>query len=295
MVCNSTSTLFFLFIILLSSCFSDKSQNRELAISDIELILIDEQEIEVSLSNIGVIDITQLSNKKIIDNLNLKVARVIDDKKPYSIILLDKNGNGKHNDFNVDLFAFAPNQWSNLNGERFQILNFFPLIKNQPLLIYDHYEIISQFEDSTIKTLISDPTIDFLTFPYIMPSLKRVTVMDEQLEFKSLLKQGKFIFFEFWGTWCKPCIAQIPDLKTIQKNHSDKISIVGISSRDSKDKLHKFTTKYEMNWPQIIMDDEIDKYFGEVHLFPTGFLFDSNGRLIGYGLKAKDILTVLNK
>ena len=295
MVYKSITSIFFLLPILLSSCFSYKSQIRQFTITDIELVLVDEREIEFSLSNIGVIDITQLANKETIDNLDLKVARIVDDKKPYSIVLLDKNGNGKHNDFNIDLLAFAPNQWSNLNGERFQRLNFFPLNKYQSFFIYDHFETINHFEDNNLETSISEPSTNFFTFPYIIPTLKRATVFDKNLEFTSLLNQGKFIFFEFWGTWCKPCVAQIPDLKKIHENHSDKIFIIGISSRDSKDKLNKFITKYEMNWPQIMLDDEIDKYFGEVLLYPTGFLFDSNGKLIGYGLDAKDILNILNK
>ena len=128
-----------------------------------------------------------------------------------------------------------------------------------------------------------------------MPSLTRTTIKDESLKFQSLLEKDKFILFEFWGTWCKPCVKQIPDLEKLQQDHSDKLSIIGICHRDGSDKLKKFIVKNEMNWPQILMDEELTQYFGEVPLLPLGVLFDEKGRLIGYGIEPKDILKVLNK
>ena len=50
-----------------------------------------------------------------------------------------------------------------------------------------------------------------------------------------------------------------------------------------------------MDWPQIQMDINISKSFGEVHWFPLGILYDQNGKLISYGITPKEIMKVLSK
>jgi hypothetical protein len=109
------------------SCTSNQTAEKTLFVDDIDLKLAHEQRIDMKLASLGIIDITDLTSKNALDNLNLKVARSstnIDEM--FSIVLLDKNGNGLHSDLNVDLIALAPNQWAVLDGSRFSYLNFVP-------------------------------------------------------------------------------------------------------------------------------------------------------------------------
>lgn len=296
MCIGSYWTSLILALLLLASCTSNRNKEKKLIIHDIDLKLSHEQEIDTKLSTLGIIDMTALSNKKILDNFNLKVARYDKNKDEiFSIVLLDKNGNGLHNDFNVDLIALAPNNWSELNGDRFWRLNFVPLKENHSIYIYNHFETIVAIGKSMIKTSLSSPTNDFITFPYTIPSLVKTTIDEDILNFSELTEQKKLIFFEFWGTWCKPCVEQIPDIKELVKKYNDKLIIIGISERDKIDKLKKFTTHFDMSWPQIQMDKQISKSFGEVTMFPLGILYDQNGKLISYGVKPKKIIKVLSK
>ena len=41
--------------------------------------------------------------------------------------------------------------------------------------------------------------------------------------------KGKFLFVDFWATWCAPCIASIPKLNEYHKKFGDRMVVVGLS------------------------------------------------------------------
>lgn len=42
--------------------------------------------------------------------------------------------------------------------------------------------------------------------------------------------KGKYILLDFWGVGCVPCIAAFPEMKQLHESHSDKLTIIGIST-----------------------------------------------------------------
>lgn len=46
--------------------------------------------------------------------------------------------------------------------------------------------------------------------------------------------EGKVVMYEFWATWCGPCIAGIPHLNELQSSFEDDLVIVGISYEDEQ-------------------------------------------------------------
>ncbi len=69
--------------------------------------------------------------------------------------------------------------------------------------------------------------------------------------------RGKVIVLNIWGTWCGPCINEIPDFIDLQNEFKDKgVEFVGISI-DSKgwDVVYPFAEKHKINY-QILLDKE---------------------------------------
>ena len=41
--------------------------------------------------------------------------------------------------------------------------------------------------------------------------------------------RGKVVLINFWTTWCTACVAEMPELITLQKQHGDGLAIIGVS------------------------------------------------------------------
>ena len=52
--------------------------------------------------------------------------------------------------------------------------------------------------------------------------------------FKLSENKGKYVVLDFWGTWCKPCMEEMPKLKEFLKATKDKVELVGIAVGDQK-------------------------------------------------------------
>lgn len=54
--------------------------------------------------------------------------------------------------------------------------------------------------------------------------------------------RGKIILFDFWSTWCGPCIRSLPKLDSIQRKFPDKVQVLLIT-RDNSERLKAFLTE----------------------------------------------------
>jgi thiol-disulfide isomerase/thioredoxin len=47
-------------------------------------------------------------------------------------------------------------------------------------------------------------------------------------------ERGRVYVLEFWATWCKPCIAAMPHLSVLAREHKDKVTVVAIDINETK-------------------------------------------------------------
>ncbi|MDH3267679.1 MAG: TlpA family protein disulfide reductase [Ignavibacteria bacterium] len=83
---------------------------------------------------------------------------------------------------------------------------------------------------------------------------------------------GKVIYITLWGTWCPPCISEIPTLIELQQGYyNDGLVVLAIAFEFSeetdfrKEQLQSFIDEYEINY--LVMDGGTPKNFENV--FPS--------------------------
>ena len=100
-------------------------------------------------------------------------------------------------------------------------------------------------------------------------------------------QRGKVVMLVFWGSWCGPCMAEVPHERKLMAAYSGRpFTVIGINSGDSKDKAAKTIKDNKMTWPSFHdgQDGPIVARWN-VSSFPTVYLLDAKGVIL-----VKDLL-----
>ena len=94
----------------------------------------------------------------------------------------------------------------------------------------------------------------------------------------------------FWFTTCKPCVSELPELEALHQELAQKGgAVVGINAftldgeegaiSDAKDLLSKKGVSYQNIW--FASDSEAGKFTSGLYAFPTTYVVDNNGNIVG--------------
>jgi thiol-disulfide isomerase/thioredoxin len=98
--------------------------------------------------------------------------------------------------------------------------------------------------------------------------------------------RGKVVLIDFWATWCNPCIAELPNVKTVYEQYRDKgFEIIGISVDSEKDrrKFADLVAAEGVTWPQHFDGKGWDNQYAleyTVTGVPAMLLLDQKGFLV---------------
>jgi thiol-disulfide isomerase/thioredoxin len=88
---------------------------------------------------------------------------------------------------------------------------------------------------------------------------------------------GKIVFINFWATWCKPCIEEMPSIQNAITTLSDKEIVFLFASDETKAEIETFISanNYQFKFLTAGNMEELN-----VRGLPTTFIFDTNGKLV---------------
>jgi thiol-disulfide isomerase/thioredoxin len=89
--------------------------------------------------------------------------------------------------------------------------------------------------------------------------------------------QGKTIFINFWATWCKPCIKEMPSIKEAQNILQNEKIIFLMASGESADQINEFSITHEYRFNYVIIENSEEM---NVQALPTTFIFNKEGNLV---------------
>jgi peroxiredoxin len=129
------------------------------------------------------------------------------------------------------------------------------------------------------------------------PSFSAISLQGETFTLEDL--EGKFVILEFWGTWCGPCIPEIPHLQTLWEKHGeDSLLILGIALDDNEDVVTEFIEERDMSWPQILQSDrfrgELVELFNVVGI-PRMYLINPSGEIVARDLRGEEMVSEVNR
>lgn len=105
--------------------------------------------------------------------------------------------------------------------------------------------------------------------------------------------KGRYVFVDFWATWCPPCMAELPNLLTAYEElKTNGVDVVGVSLDKDKPSLLKVVKEKRIPWPVIQAkgkDREMIPYSWGVENIPATFLVGPDGKVLATNIRGPDM------
>ncbi|NBB86423.1 MAG: redoxin domain-containing protein [Bacteroidetes bacterium] len=113
--------------------------------------------------------------------------------------------------------------------------------------------------------------------------------------------EGSVVLLEFWGTWCPPCVGDVPYLQQAYETYADRgFEIIGVAN-DQYGDLISFLLEHKISWTQVHDPggNLMRSYLGPQprYAYPTAILIDEEGivRATGSELRREQLLITLDE
>ncbi len=95
--------------------------------------------------------------------------------------------------------------------------------------------------------------------------------------------RGRWVLLDFWGTWCEPCVEEMPQIEALHKDLLAETQsgavVLTIACGDDRSAVRAFMRRNRYSFPVAMGDDDAEELF-DVACFPSRRLMTPAGRLI---------------
>lgn len=134
------------------------------------------------------------------------------------------------------------------------------------------------------------------------PTVQGTLLNGDKFDLKEL--RGKYVLVDFWGSWCGPCMREMPRIKTLHDKFqnakfkdADGLVLLNVAIERDEKRWKRAIDRIGMNWKYHLIDlttsfkfinSPIATEFG-VKQVPSKFLLDKNGIIIGVNQSIEDL------
>ena len=118
-------------------------------------------------------------------------------------------------------------------------------------------------------------------------------------------KTGKITIINFWGTWCTPCVAELPYFEQIADEYGDAFTVVAIHSAVSRETAPEYIGNHYPDSALLFSWDAGEGFTGEYYTmlggrgtYPYTVILDENGVIVKIfvsSLTYQDLKTVVDQ
>ena len=126
-----------------------------------------------------------------------------------------------------------------------------------------------------------------------IPTFTAKTIKGETVT-NEIFAAKKISVVNIWGTFCPPCIAEMPELGEMARNLPADAQIIGLVCDASEksaqiQKAVQITREANANFVNIIPDEQLMKFMENVEAVPTTIFINSKGEVVGKAIIGADI------
>lgn len=140
-----------------------------------------------------------------------------------------------------------------------------------------------------IFTTITSEARTFAAYPSVNPpvSLSLQDLKGHKQKLKNY--KGEVVLVNFWGSWCPPCVEEMPSLQRLESGlKSLGFTVLAVNVNQTRTSVNRFLKGLQIDLT-VLMDTSAKaaKAWG-VDYYPTSFLVDKKGDIRFYVIGAVD-------
>ena len=113
----------------------------------------------------------------------------------------------------------------------------------------------------------------------------------EYISLSDFAGKGKYVFVDFWASWCGPCRDEMPNVVNAYNKYKNKdFEIVGVSLDKDHDKWIQGIKDLNMAWPQMsdlkLWESSVVELYA-IQSIPHTVLLDKEGKIIAKNLRGE--------
>jgi thiol-disulfide isomerase/thioredoxin len=126
--------------------------------------------------------------------------------------------------------------------------------------------------DSVVEPEPLKAGIDAPDFTLPEGPINRATRLSQQ--------QGKWVFINFWATWCPPCRDEMPSMEMLNRRFKDKLEVLALTVDEDWNEVERFfgddKPTFKVLWDR---NKNTSKMYG-TKKFPESFLISPEGKVV---------------
>ena len=108
------------------------------------------------------------------------------------------------------------------------------------------------------------------------PKLELASILGNTINIKDY--KGKVVLINFWASWCKPCVREIPSLVRLRSRMQSKpFEILTVNIGEDSKVIKEFVNKIKFDLPILMDADGIAVKDWKVYAYPSNYVLDKQG------------------
>jgi len=122
------------------------------------------------------------------------------------------------------------------------------------------------------------------TFSYVFAQEAKVVKYEEVEKIMVNNDSETLKIFNFWATWCGPCVKELPDFEKVNAEKQVEVYLVSLDFVQDLNKVNKFLVKRGIRSNTLLLDEkDYDSYMGQVSTewsgaIPATLFVEANGK-----------------
>lgn len=108
--------------------------------------------------------------------------------------------------------------------------------------------------------------------------------------------RGRYLFVDFWASWCLACRAENPKLVNFYRQYgSDQLAMLSVAIKENEDAWRQAVAKDRLSWPQLRDTENKVADLYHIQSLPQNILLNPEGLIIARNLNTEELEAWIKK